>query len=99
MPIIKELSFHDFEDEFRGYNRENQFTRKGLKALYDLIEELSYSTAEPYHLDVIGLCCDFTEYESIEQALTEYGLEDFDELEEKTQAIPLDYGGVLIQNF
>ena len=99
MAIIKELTFHDFVQAFENRNRENQFTRAGLYALYDYLEELSEETATPYKLDVIGLCCEFTEFPRVSDALQEYNLSNYDELAESTLIIPTDDGGLLIQEF
>jgi hypothetical protein len=52
MSIYKELSFYDFIEEFKRYNRENQFTRAGLSALYDYLSE---ELEDDFPLDVIGL--------------------------------------------
>ena len=98
MAIIKNVSFYDFVQAFEDYNRENQFTRSALSALYDYLEELSEDTATPYELDVIGLCCEFTEYERVSEALQECGLSSYQELAERTLIIPTD-DGIIIQNF
>ena len=37
---------------------ENQFSYEALRAMYDYIDGLG----EDFELDVIGLCCGFTEY-------------------------------------
>lgn len=99
MAIIKELTFYDFVRAFENHNRENQFTRSGLSALYDYLEEYSEEMGEDLRLDVIALCCEFTEYPTIKDALKEYNLSNYDELAESTLIIPTDDGGILIQEF
>ena len=99
MAIIKELTFYDFVKAFENHNRENQFTRAGLSALYDYLEEYSEEIGEHFKLDVIGLCCEFTEYPRVSDALKDYNLSSYDELASSTLIIPTDDGGLLIQNF
>ena len=99
MPIIKELNFYDFKREFEDYNRNDQFTLQGLSALYEYVLELSEVSGENYNIDVIELCTTFTEYESVNQALEDYGLTNYGQLEDKTIVLPLDDGKIIIQDF
>jgi len=48
--------FSDFCDYFNKIRPDN-FSYKGLRILFDYLEE----TDEDFELDVIGLCCDFSE--------------------------------------
>ena len=66
---------HDFLDAFRAYGREDQFTRAGLIALFDYLEELESGCGEEIELDVIALCCDYSEYPTALEAAKEYGYE------------------------
>jgi glucokinase len=51
------ISVYDFRDAFRRMNRENQFSYEGLGEIYEYLEE-----ANPdMELDVIAICCDFTQ--------------------------------------
>ena len=67
------VNYNDFADAFRRYDRANQFSRAGLRALFDHLEELERETGDEYELDVIGLCVDFMEFDSAEDAAREYG--------------------------
>ena len=87
-----------FIDEFRAV-RPEQFTYAGLNALYDYYEQYQEDTGEEIELDVIALCCDFCQYDSIEEACAAYDLEDREELEESTIVIECDDDSVIIQNF
>ena len=58
------INFYDFQRAFNDMGRENQFSYDGLKALFDMLEEID----PDYKLDVIGLCCDYTEATPIEIA-------------------------------
>jgi hypothetical protein len=98
--IIKTVNEYDFVNEFRAYEREN-FTREALVALFEYLEDYSRDTGEDFELDVIGLCCDFTEYESFEEIKEEYSsteLDSLDDLREHTTVIEFNYG-IVIQDF
>lgn len=79
MAIISTLSFSQFVREFEEYNRGDQFSRDGLRILYDYLDEFG-----DYELDVIGLCCDYCE-STADEAIDDNGLEieDRDELDEE----------------
>ena len=62
-----------FADAFRRMGRENQFSREALEALFNYLEDYEQDTGEDLELDVIGLCCDFTEYENAIGAAADYG--------------------------
>jgi antirestriction protein len=47
----------DFRQAFHNMDRGNQFSYEGLELLYDYLEECD----EDMELDVIALCCDFSE--------------------------------------
>lgn len=97
--IIKEYTVNSFRDEFYNYGRGNQFSYEALEVLYNLLEEESEAIGEPVFLDVIGLCCDFTEYESLDEALKELGLEDLESVYDETFTYELSTGSILIRNF
>lgn len=98
------VSKNDFKREFKESNRENQFSPYALEKLFDYLEEFEESTGEEIELDVIALCCEYTEFESIEELQQNYNVpEDFEEareyLEERTQVICFKEDCILIQNF
>jgi len=64
--------FEDFkrvETDEKGGN----FTYKGLRYLFNYLDDLSEDTDENIQLDVIALCCDFSEYKDIKEYLRDYG--------------------------
>ena len=73
--IIKTVSAYDFERAFADYGRKDQFTYEGKLALYEHLCELSDDMGAPIELDVIALCCEFTEYENLEEYSEQYGHE------------------------
>lgn len=56
MAIIKTVDFSDFVREFELYGRGETFSRNGLRVLFDYLDE-----TESYELDVIELCCEYSE--------------------------------------
>ena len=81
-----------FKDEFRLQGRSDQFSSNGLKALYEYFEEVhGEDSGYEYVLDVIGLCCDFTEYDTALEAAKNYGPftidEDLNEKEQEREAL------------
>jgi len=67
--MIKTISEHDFRSEFQKMAR-NKFTYDGLGALFNYLDELDYDNSDEF--DVIGICCNFTEYESFEEFQGDY---------------------------
>jgi hypothetical protein len=59
--IIQPINLYSFRDAFKQAGRENQFSYEGLGVLFDALQDFSESDATPYELDVIGLCCEFSE--------------------------------------
>ena len=81
----------NFVDAFRNMGRENQFSFEGKIALFKYLEEMDECTFEKVgiELDVIAICCDFTEYENMDdlnkQLVSEY--QNRDDIEYYTQVI------------
>ena len=63
---------YQLERLFREYGRENHFSYGGFDALYNHLDEFSNEIGEPFEVDVIGLCCDFTEYSGWEELYNNY---------------------------
>lgn len=68
--MIQTINVSDFRDAFRSMGRQDQFTYEGLGALFDFLEEV----VPDFDLDVVALCCEYSE-ETIEQIADSYGLE------------------------
>ena len=94
------VSFYDFVRAFAEI-RPNNFTRAGLVALFNYLEAFEAETGEEIEFDVIGLCCDFTEYENIAEFNRDYGTdyESRDEIRETTIVIDVDDEAFIIQAF
>ena len=96
------INFTDFTDAFKNYNRQEQFSYNGKKALFEYFEEYEESTGEEIELDVIALCCEYVEYDSLEEFWQDYDEEDFphkEAIEWHTQFIPIDNDSFIIAAF
>ena len=112
--MYQTITFSQFCDSFSG-DRQNQFSYKGKKALFDYLKQYEEETGEEIELDVIALCCDYTEHETALDAAVNYStflneeeLKELDEEEKEKKA--LDFlrertqviefdGGIIIQEF
>ena len=66
------VNIYDFEREFKRFER-NNFSWDGLKALFEYLEEYEEDTGEEIELDVVALCCDYAEYDSLNEYNSDYG--------------------------
>lgn len=100
------INEYDFIKAFEECRPDN-FSRDGLIALYAYLEEYEDDTGEEIELDVIALCCDFTEYDSLEEFQADYGrgFSDIDKrfkysIEDTTTMIPIEgTNSFIIQQF
>ena len=73
MAIKQTVNEYEFRRAFET-TRPNSFSYESLGALYDYLWELSEQLGEDIELDVIALCCDFTEY-SEDEAREEFDID------------------------
>ena len=99
--MIQTINESDFTTAFHRADRGNQFTHKGLLALYEYLEEFEDATGEQIELDVIAICCDYSEYEDLEAFQEDYSEEykSIEEIEHETQVIMIDDDAFIIQAF
>lgn len=62
------LDKNQFVRRFQSSSRANQFSREGLEAIYDYYE----SIGEDLELDIIGICCEWTEYDDLKELCSDY---------------------------
>jgi hypothetical protein len=67
------VGFSEFQDAFQNLRPEN-FSLQGLGALWDYLEQYEQDCGTELELDVIAVCCDFSE-DSTENIAENYGLE------------------------
>jgi len=90
MNIIMNVNSTTFVDQFRKANRMDNFSYDALLLLFNYLEDLSEDLQEPIELDVIALCCDYTEsdYLSIAQ---DYMIDLADAEEDKQMEVVKEY--------
>ena len=94
------VGYYDFERAFRDMDRLSHFPT-GLCTLFDYLTE-EEDTGEELELDVIGLCCDYTEYENLKAFQDDYGAENYPDIESiqnATTVIMIDDEAFIIQAF
>ena len=93
------ITVSQFDDAFRDYGREDNFSYQGRHALYEYLEQMDEDCGTETELDVIALCCEFSEYADLEELQENYtDIRDIDHLREHTQVIEFS-GGLIIQDF
>lgn len=81
------VSVYDFRDAFKSV-RPNTFSYEALGHLFEYFEQFEEDTGQEMELDVIAICCDFSE-DTWEQIADQYAidLDGCDDDEEKQQAV------------
>ena len=99
--MFTKINQSQFIDQFRAHGRQDQFSYGALVALFQYMEDMEEQTGEPLQLDVIGLCCEFTEYASFEEYNREYhNADNMEDIESMTTVIYIDKGeSFLIQQY
>ena len=94
------INEYDFRRAFEQL-RPDQFSYQGLGALFDYFEELEDGIGEEIELDVIGICCEYTEYENLSEFQEDYGKEykTIEDIGDHTTVITVDDDSFIIQQF
>jgi len=81
--MYQSINEYQFRDAFRSMGRGDQFTYEGLNILFNALEQYEIDNGQPFELDVIALCCDFSEdSEDIIRSSYSHMLEDEDDIED-----------------
>jgi len=102
------VGFYEFHNAFQGI-RPNNFSYEGQQALFDYLENYEEDSGQEMELDVIALCCDYSEY-TLAEINQDYGylsengefesLSDAVEcLRDNTTVIEVDDDMVIVQDF
>lgn len=59
--MYQSLDFCGFRMAFDNAGRAKQFSYEAQKMIFDFIEDYERDSGEPVELDVIAICCDFSE--------------------------------------
>ena len=95
----KTIKLHDFRQEFINYDSQNQFSYEGLEVLFNHLED-TYSTE--YELDVVCLCCEYTEYKDQAEFWKDFDEEKYqtiEDIQKRTYVIPVGEEGFIIESF
>lgn len=96
--IMQTVTQNDFHNAFNAIRPDN-FTYDGLNALYEYFDDYSNDMGEPFELDVIAICCDFSEYENFKEIKATYpDIETMDDLDDNTCIIETR-SSIIIQDF
>ena len=110
--MITTISVYEFCNWFReSDNYKNNFTKNGLLALFDYLEELESDTGEPIEFDPIAIACEYSEYASFDDFQHDIGyvqdgkehlgypeITDLEDLRDHTTVIEFD-DGIIIGDF
>tara|TARA_R110001632_G_scaffold17376_2_gene55122 strand:- start:513 stop:809 length:297 start_codon:yes stop_codon:yes gene_type:complete len=97
--ITKTLNKYDFINEFEtSTERKDQFSYNALSSLYDFIEGYCEDCSETYEFDMIAICCEWTEYNTKEEAAKDYSVSP-SELEDNTPVLECDNGHVMVMQY
>ena len=88
MSIVETVYENDFINAFDNRGRGNNFSYKARASLYDYYESYSDDMGEDYKLDVIAICCEWTEY-TIPELFYDYSyvVDDVIELEKEFREV------------
>ena len=59
--IVKTFNESDFINEFKAYNRQDNFSAEGLRILFESLEQTAIDCEMNIEIDVIALCCEYDE--------------------------------------
>lgn len=94
------LNKFTFCEAFETETRHDQFSYAAREALFDYFEQCEEDTEIELEFDMIGICCEYTEYENFQALQKDYsGIETMDDLEYRTQVIMIDDIRFVIFNF
>ena len=97
---------NQFRQCFEELGRENQFSWNAFDALFDYYDQISEDCGEPFKMDVIGICCDWCEYDTMQEAAEAYDIDEDIDLDDddailewfhdNQHAIAVEGGGILV---
>ena len=74
MAIVQTVNEHQFIDAFKTWDTyKNNFSYEGLRALYEELEQVAECMDNgTIELDVIAICCNYTEFENFKEFQEQY---------------------------
>lgn len=96
--MIQNITFCSFTDAFHNAGRGEQFSYQGLETLFNMMTQTEEDTGVEIELDPIAFCCDYAEYESLEDLQEDYDfIEDEWDVEKHLDATVMPGGGYLVR--
>ena len=88
------VSSFRFRDAFKQSDTyKNNFSYEGLMALFEHIEQVEDDIGEEFEFDMVGICCEYSEYDSLKDFNADYSnYEDgytLDDIREETVVIEI----------
>ena len=94
------ITEYQFQNAFQDANRGENFSYGGLTALFEYFEELEESIGAEIEMDVIAICCEYTEYDNINEYNNNHdAVDDIDDIEQRTTVIRINDESFIIQDF
>ena len=86
--MYQSINEYDFRRAFEDMGRRDQFSYEALNLIFDYFENIEGETGEQIKLDVIAICCDYSE-DTYDNIASNYSIEDLEDLsiEDRKQAI------------
>ena len=117
--IYKQINKYEMIEAFRRYEgrlktseTHGNFTEEAVEELFDYYDESTYGLLDSeithYELDVISICCEWTQYDDIDEVKETYldtkqetydSDDVFEYLEDNTYHIVLDDDSILVREF
>jgi len=98
MKMKQMINLYEFRKAFMDYGREDNFSYDGLEVLFNYLQDYEELTGVEVELDVIAICCDFTE-STIKEALECYELDSLDELVSNRLVLPINEESIIYLNY
>ena len=92
----------DFVGWFWGSDTyKRNFSYEGLNSLFDYLEELEEDMGKEMEFDPVAICCEYSEYENLEEIKNNYDcIENYEDLENNTSVIEIENTDrLIIQDF
>ena len=86
-----------FHDQFHAYGRIDNFSYEARNVLYDYYTEFEDDYGEKIELDVIEICCTWSQYTE-DELMTEFDMTPND-LRDETNVLDVSDGSYLVQAF
>lgn len=102
MALIKHIHSSELYHDLKSMGRDN-FSYDGANALQEYLEQLSEDMGENIEYDPIALCCEYSEYSSLEEFNEAYNssspFDSWDEVAENTTVIRFGQGAAIVGEF